>query len=134
MPPMAELCPGEQAHTFVRALALCHLDATLRGLEPARRLLEEDVRTFLAAHGVEAGVAVVGPAPRLFPPNRPPPPRETVFLGLVARGLSHRHLAPRLVLSEKTVRNHVSNIFTKLGVSTRTEASAFAFEHRLTGS
>ena len=53
MPPMAELCSGEQAHTFVRALALCHLDATLRGLEPARRLLEADVRTFLAAHGVD---------------------------------------------------------------------------------
>jgi hypothetical protein len=54
MPPIGELCSGEQAHLFVRSLTLCHFDATLRDLEPARRLLHGDVAAFLAAHGVDA--------------------------------------------------------------------------------
>ncbi|MBW3605114.1 MAG: LuxR family transcriptional regulator [Actinobacteria bacterium] len=60
--------------------------------------------------------------------------REVEVLTLVAEGRTNREVAGELVLSEKTVARHLSNIFTKLGVSTRTEASAFAFEHRLTGS
>lgn len=60
--------------------------------------------------------------------------REVEVLALVAAGRTNREVAGELVLSEKTVARHLSNIFTKLGVSTRTEASAFAFEHRLTGS
>jgi len=54
MPPIAELCPGAQAHLFIRGLALCHLDATLRHHEPAQRLLAGDIRTILAARGVDA--------------------------------------------------------------------------------
>jgi len=53
MPPIAELCPGAQAHLFNRGLALCHLDATLRGHEPARRLLAGDVEATLADRGVD---------------------------------------------------------------------------------
>jgi hypothetical protein len=49
----------------------------------------------------------------------------------VARGLSNRGVAEALVISEKTVARHLSNIFTKLGVSSRTEAAAFAFDHGL---
>lgn len=60
--------------------------------------------------------------------------REVEVLVLVAEGRTNREVAAELVLSEKTVARHLSNIFTKLGVSTRTEASAFAFEHRLRGS
>ena len=54
MPPIAELCSGAQAHLFIRGLALCHLDATMRHHEPARRLLAGDIRTILAARGVDA--------------------------------------------------------------------------------
>jgi DNA-binding CsgD family transcriptional regulator len=55
--------------------------------------------------------------------------RETEVLGLVATGRTNREVAESLFISEKTVARHVSNIFTKLGVSSRTEATAFAFKH-----
>jgi DNA-binding NarL/FixJ family response regulator len=52
--------------------------------------------------------------------------REREILDLVARGLTNQAIARRLVLSEKTVRNHVSNVFTKLQVTGRAEAVARA--------
>ncbi|NED95172.1 helix-turn-helix transcriptional regulator [Phytoactinopolyspora alkaliphila] len=57
--------------------------------------------------------------------------REAEVLGLAARGKSNRQIATSLVLSEKTVARHLSNIFTKINVSSRTEAAAYAFQHRL---
>ncbi|MEX2275528.1 MAG: response regulator transcription factor [Actinomycetota bacterium] len=57
--------------------------------------------------------------------------REIEVLTLVATGRTNRDVAEDLVLSEKTVARHLSNIFTKLGVSSRTEAAAFAFQHGL---
>jgi DNA-binding CsgD family transcriptional regulator len=57
--------------------------------------------------------------------------RELEVLRLVAAGKSNREIAAHLVISEHTVARHVQNIFAKLGVSSRTAASAFAFEHRL---
>jgi DNA-binding NarL/FixJ family response regulator len=52
--------------------------------------------------------------------------REREVLDLVARGLTNTEIARRLVLSAKTVRNHVSNVFTKLQVAGRAEAVAQA--------
>ena len=57
--------------------------------------------------------------------------REVEVLRLVAAGKSNRAIAADLVLSEKTVDRHVSNIFTKLGVSSRAAATAYAYEHDL---
>jgi ATP/maltotriose-dependent transcriptional regulator MalT len=57
--------------------------------------------------------------------------REVEVLRLVAAGLTNRAIADALTISERTVDRHVSNIFTKLDVSTRTAATAFAYEHRL---
>jgi DNA-binding CsgD family transcriptional regulator len=59
--------------------------------------------------------------------------REVQVLRLVAAGRSNAQIAAALVLSERTVARHLSNIFGKLGVSSRTAAAAFAFEHRLAG-
>jgi DNA-binding NarL/FixJ family response regulator len=59
--------------------------------------------------------------------------RETQVLRLVAGGRSNRQIAAELVISEHTVARHLQNIFTKLGVSSRTAAAAFAFEHDLVG-
>lgn len=49
-------------------------------------------------------------------------PRESEILSLLAQGLTNGAIAERLVLSSKTIRNHVSNIFSKLQVATRSEA------------
>jgi DNA-binding NarL/FixJ family response regulator len=57
--------------------------------------------------------------------------REVEVLRLVARGKSNPEIAAHLVLSEKTVARHLSNIFTKLDVGSRTAAAAFAFENGL---
>ena len=57
--------------------------------------------------------------------------RELEVLRLVAKGKSNRDIATALVISEHTVARHVQNIFTKLGVPSRTAAGAFAFEHDL---
>ena len=58
-------------------------------------------------------------------------PREREVLALVAAGMSNRAIATELVISEKTVARHLSNIFTKLGISSRSEATAYAYEHGL---
>jgi DNA-binding NarL/FixJ family response regulator len=58
-------------------------------------------------------------------------PREVEVLRLVAAGRSNPQIAAELVLSEKTVARHLSNIFSKLDVGSRTAAAAFAYEHRL---
>jgi len=52
-------------------------------------------------------------------------------LRLVAAGQSNREISSALVISERTVARHLQNIFAKLDVSSRTAASAFAFEHHL---
>jgi DNA-binding NarL/FixJ family response regulator len=57
--------------------------------------------------------------------------REVEVLRLVAEGKSNRAIAGQLVISEKTVARHVSNIFTKLGLSSRAAATAYAYEHGL---
>lgn len=57
--------------------------------------------------------------------------RELEVLTLAAKGSSNREIATLLVISEHTVARHVQNILAKLGVSSRTAASAYAFEHRL---
>ena len=57
--------------------------------------------------------------------------RELEVLRLLAAGRTNREIASELVVSEHTVARHVQNILRKLGVSSRTAATAFAFEHEL---
>lgn len=57
--------------------------------------------------------------------------REVEVLRLVAAGKTNRAVAEKLVISEKTVARHLSNIFDKLGVSSRAAATAYAYEHDL---
>ncbi len=57
--------------------------------------------------------------------------RELEVLRLVANGMTNKQIAGELCLSEKTVARHLSNIFTKINVTSRSAATAFAFDHRL---
>jgi ATP/maltotriose-dependent transcriptional regulator MalT len=57
--------------------------------------------------------------------------REVEVLQLVAAGLANQDIAAALFLSVKTISRHLSNIFTKIGVTSRAAATAFAFEHGL---
>jgi len=92
-----------------------------------------------AIRAVRNGEAIFSPAmaQRLAgffsQPQRPAPPafpelseREREVLALVGQGLSNSEIAARLFISGKTVRNHITNIFAKLGVSERSEAIARA--------
>ncbi len=60
--------------------------------------------------------------------------RELDVLGLLGSGLRNKQIAAELGLSRRTVEGHVSRLFEKLGVSSRTELVVFAVEHRLAGS
>jgi DNA-binding NarL/FixJ family response regulator len=99
-----------------------------------------------AIHGVASGEAIFGPAiarrlmsffasrptiePTVFPDLTE---REREILELVARGLNNTEITTRLVLAPKTVRNHVSNIFSKLQVADRAQAIVRAREAGLGG-
>ncbi|HEX3050822.1 MAG TPA: response regulator transcription factor [Aggregatilineaceae bacterium] len=69
--------------------------------------------------------------------TQPPPPghdltqREYEVLALMVEGLNNRQIAEVLTISRSTVKNHVSNILSKLGVSSRTEAVALTVQHHL---
>ena len=83
----------------------------------------------------EAAEAVLGAAGHRVPRRRGGPagltPREVEVLRLLARGLSNRKIAEQLVISPKTVANHVEHIYAKIDASTRTTASLFALQHGL---
>jgi DNA-binding CsgD family transcriptional regulator len=57
--------------------------------------------------------------------------RELEVLTLVASGMTNRAMAMELVISEKTVASHIAHIFTKLGLTSRAAATAYAYEHDL---
>ncbi len=60
--------------------------------------------------------------------------REREVLGLVVEGLSNEEIAERLVVSASTIKNHVSSILAKLGVTSRAKAVNLALKHNLVGS
>jgi DNA-binding CsgD family transcriptional regulator/tetratricopeptide (TPR) repeat protein len=99
-------------------------DAFALELDAARRIFEE--------LGAAPDVAVVDSlSGRAEAQPHGLSPRELEVLRQVATGKSNREIAAALVISEHTVARHVQNIFTKLGVPSRTAAGAFAFEHDL---
>jgi DNA-binding NarL/FixJ family response regulator len=138
-----------QAHPQVAVLVLTMLEddaSVVSAMQAGARgyLLKEANRAEIARalEAVAAGEVIFGPsvAARVLslfnttPDARRPgqaafpelTEREQEILELVARGLSNPAIASRLFLSEKTVRNHVSNVFTKLHVTDRAAAVARA--------
>lgn len=97
----------------------------------AGRLSTRAARGELDRDATEAVLAVAGHPPVTARRDDALTRRETEVLGLVARGLSNRQIAEQLVLSEKTVRNHVEHSYTKIGASNRVGASLYALRHGL---
>lgn len=62
-------------------------------------------------------------------PKSPLTPREMEILQLLARGLDNAAIAAALVITKRTAQNHISNIYGKLGVDSRTEAMLYAIRH-----
>jgi two-component system response regulator DegU len=58
-------------------------------------------------------------------------PREIEVLELIAEGMINKEIAKQLYISEKTVKNHVSNIFKKINVADRTQAAIYAFKNNI---
>jgi DNA-binding CsgD family transcriptional regulator len=118
--------PYEAARTGVLLGAACAAlgddDAAASELARAR-----DAFVRLGAAPDVARVDAIGAAPERHGLTA----RELEVLRLVAAGRSNREIAAALVISEHTVARHLQNIFAKLGVSSRTAATAFAFAHDL---
>ncbi len=128
--------PYEAARTRVLIAQACHRlgddDTAELELDAADRAFR-DLRATPALRRLEAL--------RNRPSTESPPPipgnlttRELEVLRLVASGKTNRAIAGDLVISEKTVARHVANIFTKLDLSSRSAATAYAYEHGLVSS
>jgi NarL family two-component system response regulator LiaR len=70
--------------------------------------------------------------PEMPPTEEPLTEREVEVLGLIAQGLANQEIADQLVISERTVRTHVSNILGKLHLANRTQAALYAIREGLT--
>jgi DNA-binding CsgD family transcriptional regulator len=120
--------PYEAARTRVLIGEACRAlgdeDAFALELDAARSTFEE----LGAAPDLTRTDSLMG---RAKPDGHGLSPRELEVLRLVAAGKSNKEIAAALVISEHTVARHVQNIFTKLGVPSRTAAGAFAYEHDL---
>lgn len=91
----------------------------------AGRMDHDAVRALVAAVGVEPPTRARAERPAGLSD------REVEVLRLVARGLSNREIAERLVVSRRTAEHHVQHIYDKVGVSSRAAVALFAMEHAL---
>lgn len=100
------------------------LVGAIRSVHAGHVLLQPEVAGALLSQ--EEGVSGAGRAGSLTE-------REREVLGLIADGRANREIARALVLSEKTVKTHVSNILMKLDLADRTQAALWAVRHGLSG-
>jgi HD-GYP domain-containing protein (c-di-GMP phosphodiesterase class II) len=104
-----------------------------RSADEAAATLRADVKA--GRRDAEAVEAVLGAAGHRVARRREGPagltPREVEVLTLLAQGMSNKETARRLVISPKTVANHIEHIYAKIGASTRATASLFAMQQGL---
>jgi len=121
--------PYEEAQTCLLMAAVCER----RGDQDGRRLELAAARTLFNQLGAEPCLTQLDDQ---FDRARHRPAgslseREAQVLRLIAGGKTNREIGETLFISEKTVARHVSNIFDKLSVSSRTSAAAWAYQHNL---
>ena len=104
------------------------IERAIRDAAQGRTRLDPTVQERLVEL-VTAGPAVAAPGP--VPPGGRLTDRETEVVSLMAQGMSNREIAGRLFVTEATVKTHVNNVFTKLEVSDRAAAVAWAFRSGL---
>ena len=98
---------------------------------------DELAQAIRAAHAGRATLSPEAAQALVHAATQPPAPghdlteRERAVLALMVEGLNNTQIAERLVVSPSTIKSHVSNILSKLGVASRTEAVALAVRHRL---
>jgi len=123
----------EAPYEAARARVLVGCACRELGDEEAFRLELDAAKTVFEELGARPDTAAVGSLTGPVVGTHGLSARELEVLRLIAKGSSNREIGSTLVISEHTVARHVQNIFRKLGVSSRTAASAFAYEHGLTG-
>jgi NarL family two-component system response regulator LiaR len=128
---LTSFASDDQVIPAVQAGAAAYLlkDVEPAGLEAAIRLVHEGEALLDPQITARVMEEVAHPAPTGDLASLTP--REREVLGLLGRGLSNRELAETLVVSEKTVKTHVSNILMKLGVHDRTQAALLAVREGL---
>jgi NarL family two-component system response regulator LiaR len=95
------------------------------------------VRAIRAAHAGRATLSPAAAQALVETANQPPVPgldlteREREVLALMVEGLNNTQIAGRLTVSPSTIKSHVSNVLSKLGVSSRTEAVTLALRNRI---
>ena len=146
--PGAALNPARRAFAIWQGVGAPYLAARLRvllahacvalGDIEAARLEMDGAREVFARLGARPDLAALDTIQDAIAPDREElarphglTGRELQVLRLVARGKTNKVIARELALSEKTIDRHVSNIFTKIDVSSRAAATAFAYEHKL---
>jgi NarL family two-component system response regulator LiaR len=98
---------------------------------------DELARAIRAAHSGQATLSPQAAQALVEKTSQPPPPgldlteREHEVLALMVEGLNNTQIAARLTVSPSTVKSHVSNILSKLGVASRTEAVTLALRNRI---
>jgi NarL family two-component system response regulator LiaR len=98
---------------------------------------DELVEAIRAAHAGRSTLSPEAAQALVHAASRPPVPgfdlteRERTVLALLVEGLNNTQIAGRLTISPSTVKSHVSNILTKLGVASRTEAVTLALRNRI---
>jgi two-component system, NarL family, response regulator LiaR len=145
----AATCAIRENHPHIQVIAL----TSFRELVLVQKALQAGAISYLlknvsadelaaavrAAHAGRSTLAPEAAEALIRAATQPPAPgfdltaRERDVLELMVKGLSNVEIAERLVVSQSTIKTHVSSILAKLGVTGRTEAVALAVQHHLVG-